>query len=165
MRLGSLWKVPRRPAITLARRDEPLPLSFAQQRLWFLAQMGGVSETYHISYGMRLEGDLDRTALRRALDRIIARHESLRTTFVSLDGSPVQKIAAEDSSRFLLTEHDLRRRIDAVEEFDRLLAEESAAPFFLERGPLIRGRLIGLGEDVHILLITMHHIVSDGWPV
>src|SRR6266404_9180112 len=76
--------------ITRADRGERLPLSFAQQRLWFLAQMEGVSEAYHIPFGMRLKGELDGGALRRALDRVVVRHEALRTTFVTMDGEPVQ---------------------------------------------------------------------------
>ena len=97
------------PPITAARRDEPLPLSFAQQRLWFLAQMEGVSQAYHIVRALRLTGELDRGALRRALDRLVARHEALRTTFGDADGQPVQRIAAEDSG-FDLQEHDLRQQ-------------------------------------------------------
>ena len=85
-----------------------MPLSFAQQRLWFLAQMEGVSEAYHIPFGVQLRGELNRAALVRALDRIIARHEALRTSFVMEDGEPVQRIAAAEESRFHLLEHDLR---------------------------------------------------------
>ena len=78
------------PTIEAAQRGEPLPLSFAQQRLWFLAQMGA-SEAYHIFKGWRLKGRLDREALRLALDRIVARHEALRTTFMAIEGEPVQQ--------------------------------------------------------------------------
>ena len=150
------------PPITPAQRGEDLPLSFAQQRLWFLAQMGA-SEAYHIFHGLRLKGRLDREALRRALDRIVARHEALRTTFISVEGEPAQRITAPDESRFYLAERDLREQIGAREELDRLVREEAAAGFDLASGPLIRGRLIRMGEDEHALLITMHHIVSDGW--
>ena len=144
---------------------DQFPLSFAQQRLWFLAQMEGVSEAYHIPFGLRLKGDLDRTALRRALDGILARHEALRTTFVSIDGEPVQRIAAVEGSSFHLIEHDLRLHANAEAELDRLTELEVTASFDLEAGPLIRGRLIRLSEDEHVLLITMHHIASDGWSV
>src|SRR3979490_422421 len=82
-------------AITAAPRDGVLPPSVAQERLWFLSQMGGVSEAYHIAAGLRLRGELDRSALRRALDRIVARHEGLRTRFVRVDGEPVQEIGEE----------------------------------------------------------------------
>ena len=84
------------PAIGPASRAGPLPLSFAQQRLWFLAQIEGVSQAYHIPLGLRLQGDLDRAAMKRALDRLVARHEALRTTFAAVDGRPVQRIAAAD---------------------------------------------------------------------
>ena len=162
--LGSAARI-ELPPITPAQRSGRLPLSFAQQRLWFLAQMEGVGEAYHISGGVRLKGDLDRAALRRALDRILIRHEALRTTFAFLDGEPVQRIAAIENSRFALLEHELREHRAAQAELDRLMGMEASAPFDLEHGPLIRGRLIRLADDEHALLLTMHHIVSDGWSM
>src|ERR1700722_7587482 len=152
------------PPITAAERSERIPLSFAQQRLWFLAQMGGVSEAYHISFGLYLHGELDHGAFRRALDRILARHEALRTTFVVMDGEPVQRISSRDSC-FSLLEHDLRQHMDPLAELDCLVTQEATASFDLEAGPLIRGRLVRLAEDQHAVLITMHHIVSDGWSM
>ncbi len=140
-----------------------LPLSFAQQRLWFLAQMEGVSRAYHIPFGLRLNGELDRAALQEALDRIVFRHEALRTTFDFLDGAPVQRIAAAEESSFLLLEHDLRSCGDVEAELERLATQEAGASFDLKAGPLIRGRLIQLADNDHALLLTMHHIVSDGW--
>src|SRR6185436_8905077 len=125
------------PPIGRVDRGGRLPLSFAQQRLWFLEQLGGLGSTYHIPTRMRLGGDLDRGALRRALDAILARHEALRTTFVEMDGEPVQRIAEE--SRFHLLEHDLSGDADAAAELRRLAAEEAGTPFNLEQGPLIRG--------------------------
>src|SRR5215204_25466 len=155
---------PTLPSISVVEQREHLPLSFAQQRLWFLAQIGA-SQAYHISNGWRLKGQLDRGALRRALDRIVARHEALRTTFVALESQPIQRIAAAEESQFHLLEHDLIGVTEAQTELDRLVREEAAAEFDLEAGPLIRGRLIRLGEEEHALLITMHHIVSDGWSM
>ncbi|MBV8734964.1 MAG: hypothetical protein JO120_09310, partial [Solirubrobacterales bacterium] len=157
------------PPITASERSAPLPVSFAQQRLWFLAQMEGVSAAYHIAGGLRLLGELDRAALRRALDRIVARHEVLRTSFLQVDGQPVQRIASEDCG-FALREHDWRSRVaagraEAERELEGLVREEALVPFDLEQGPLIRGRLMQLGAEEHILLITMHHIVSDGWSM
>ena len=102
------------PPINPADRSERLVLSFAQQRLWFLAQMEGGSEAYHISFGLRLRGELDEAALRQALDRIVARHEALRTSFVSVDGEAVQRIASIEESHFHLVEHDLRQHGDAA---------------------------------------------------
>jgi amino acid adenylation domain-containing protein len=150
------------PAITPAERGGPLPLSFAQRRLWFLAQMG-VGEAYHIFCGWRLKGQLDHGSLQQALDRIIGRHEALRATFISVEGDPKQCIHSADESRFHLIEHDLQGLMNVQEELDRVVKQEASASFDLERGPLIRGRLIRLGGKEHALLITMHHIVSDGW--
>jgi len=152
------------PAITAAGRDGTLPLSFAQQRLWFLAQFKGASAAYHMPGGLRLQGELDRLALIKALARIVARHEALRTTFVVHDGEASQRILAADIG-FALTEHDLSGVADAEARLDRLAAAEAAMPFDLEQGPLIRGRLVRLAKDDHALLVTMHHIVSDGWSM
>lgn len=153
------------PAITHVERGDRAPLSFAQQRLWFLAQIEGGSAAYHLPLGMWLRGRLDTAALKRALDRIMERHEALRTTFLMVDGEPQQKIAPAEECRFQLREHDLRHSNNAQGERERLIAEEIRSDFDLERGPLIRGRLIRTGEDEHALLITMHHIVSDGWSL
>ena len=150
------------PPIERASRQGPIPLSFAQQRLWFLEQLGELGSTYHVRMRRRLEGELDRGALARALDRIVARHEALRTAFPQVAGIPEQRIAPADSG-FHLVEHELGGRTDADAELGRLLAAEAGAPFDLERGPLIRGQLVRLAPDDHLLLITMHHIVSDGW--
>ncbi|HEY7769920.1 MAG TPA: amino acid adenylation domain-containing protein, partial [Longimicrobium sp.] len=151
------------PPIRRVDRAGRLPLSFAQQRLWFLEQLDDLGDTYHIPMRLRFGGELDRAALRRALDAILARHEALRTTFVEVDGEPVQRIAEE--SAFHLLEHDLRGYPEPAAELRRLSAEEAGAPFHLDQGPLIRGRLIRLAEDDHLLLLTMHHIVSDGWSM
>jgi amino acid adenylation domain-containing protein len=151
------------PAIPRAHRSERISLSLAQQRLWFLAHMEGVGEAYHIRTGLFLKGEMNRTALRWALDRIVARHEVLRTAFVFVDGEPVQQIAPVKESRFALVEHDLRHYADANEELKRVSAEEWATAFDLEAGPLIRGRLIRQGDQEYVLLITIHHIVSDAW--
>jgi len=150
-----------------ADRSAALPLSWAQQRLWFLDQLDhAAGAAYHIPAALRLRGALHRDALQATLDRIVARHESLRTTFVHTDADPVQVIAPADTS-FALAEHDLRllAGTDQQEAVHRLTAEEAAAPFDLARGPLIRGRLLRLAEDEHILLVTQHHIISDGWSI
>ncbi|HYW06976.1 MAG TPA: amino acid adenylation domain-containing protein, partial [Longimicrobium sp.] len=153
------------PAITPAPRGDHLPLSFAQQRLWFLEQLGGTGAAYHIPARLRLTGTLDRAALMRALDHILARHEALRTTFVATDRGPAQRITPAEDSAFRLVEHDLRghRGTEAAAEMQRLMAEEVRAPFDLEHGPLIRGRLLRVAADDHVLVLTMHHIVSDAW--
>jgi amino acid adenylation domain-containing protein len=150
-------------AIPKVERRSDLPLSFAQERLWVLAQIEGGSKAYQNLHGLRLRGELDRTALRRALNQIVARHEALRTVFALVDGKPLQRIAAERDSQFHLIEHDLRECDGATAEFDRLIAEEASTPIDLQAGPMIRGRLIRQGNEEYVLLITIHHIVSDAW--
>ncbi|HEU0055523.1 MAG TPA: amino acid adenylation domain-containing protein, partial [Longimicrobium sp.] len=153
------------PPIEPVSRDGRVPLSFAQQRLWFLERMGGLGSTYHIRTRLRLRGELDRDALVRALDAIVARHESLRTTFAEVDGVPEQRIAPAEASRFHLAEHDLSGEADRKAAFARLVAGEAPVPFDLARGPLIRGTLVRLAADDHVLRLAMHHIVSDGWSM
>jgi amino acid adenylation domain-containing protein len=155
----------RLPQVTPVSRDGRLPVSFAQQRLWFLERLGGLGSTYHISKRLRLRGELDAAALERALNTLVARHEPLRTTFAEVDGEPEQRIAPAEASRFALREHDLRGRSDRDAELHRIVAAEARAPFDLARGPLIRGQLVRLAADEHLLLLTMHHIVSDGWSM
>ncbi|HEU0079426.1 MAG TPA: condensation domain-containing protein, partial [Longimicrobiaceae bacterium] len=151
------------PAIQPVERGDRLALSFAQQRLWFLEQLGALGSAYHVRKRLRLRGRMDAGALVRALERIVARHETLRTVFAQVDGEPVQRILPPEESRFHLLRHDLDGRADPHSELARLTAEEARAPFDLERGPLVRGRLVRLATDDHVLLLTMHHIVSDGW--
>jgi amino acid adenylation domain-containing protein len=146
-------------------RDQHLPLSFAQQQLWFLTQMQGGSKAYHMPYSMCLRGPLELTALRRALDRIVSRHETLRTTFVTVEGEPRQRIAPAEESRFHLLEHDLGGHHEGLCELERIQTEEAETDFDLEAGPPLRGRLVRMGEEENWLLITMHHIVSDGWSL
>jgi amino acid adenylation domain-containing protein/natural product biosynthesis luciferase-like monooxygenase protein len=151
--------------ITRADRSKPLPLSWGQQRLWFIAQMDpDASSTYHIPMGMRLNGVLNRRALHAALDRIVERHESLRTGFTLVGGEPTQVIAAPDVG-CTLTEHDLRE-LDHPEQLERiteLSRDEMQQAFDLSTGPMIRGKLLILAEREHVLLLTQHHIASDGW--
>ncbi|HYQ71304.1 MAG TPA: condensation domain-containing protein, partial [Gammaproteobacteria bacterium] len=151
------------PAITAADRTQALPLSFAQQRLWFLTQLDDkAGQAYHLPGGVKLTGVVDKPALKAALDRIVWRHEVLRTTFSETDGVPVQVVAPADSG-FMHLEHDLTGRPQG--EVEQLIEEEARQPFDLATGPLIRGRLIRRSETEHILLMTMHHIVSDGWSM
>jgi amino acid adenylation domain-containing protein len=152
-----------------ARREDGgevgLPTSWAQQRLWFIDQLEGDIAAYHIAVGVRLKGNLDRDALRRALDAIVLRHEALRTVFVSADDGPQQKIAA--GGRFPLRSIDVSALDGAAREarIRREKIEELHEKFDLRTGPLIRGRLLKLGDEEYVLLVTMHHIVSDGWSM
>ena len=150
---------------TASGRTE-FPLSFAQERLWFLDQMQqGHSATYNIGTAVRLRGALHVEALRRSLEEILRRHSSLRTSFKLVDGEPVQVIApAQPFDLHLIDLSELtvqQREAEAV----KLANEEAQLPFDLAHGPLLRARLVRLGEVEHILLVTMHHIVSDGWSM
>ena len=158
---------PEAPPITAADRSRPLPLSFAQQRLWFIDQLDhAAGAAYHMPAGLRLTGKLDKAALKATLERIVARHESLRTTFASVDGQTVQVIAAPDCG-FTLGERDLSQLCAAEREavLSAIGTDEVLQPFDLATGPLIRGQLLRLAEDEHVLLITQHHITSDGWSM
>ncbi|GAA0432749.1 non-ribosomal peptide synthetase [Massilia aurea] len=148
-------------------RNQPLPLSLAQQRLWFLSQLDPTaSAAYHMPAGLRLDGCLDRRALCSALDRIVARHEILRTTFASGAGEIIQRVGTTESG-FAMQFHDLQSvpEQERVGLFTQICAEEASAPFNLETGPLVRGRLLQLGEHQHLLFFTLHHIVTDGWSI
>jgi amino acid adenylation domain-containing protein len=141
------------------------PLSFAQERLWFMDRLEPGSAIYNISLARRLGGALDEAALERALGEIVRRHEALRTTFREVDGSPVQVIAPFDG--FTLRLDDLSGLSDADREVEvrRRATEEAELPFDLTAGPLFRARVLRLGEESHVLLLSMHHIVSDGWSM
>ncbi|MBV8368734.1 MAG: amino acid adenylation domain-containing protein [Candidatus Eremiobacteraeota bacterium] len=152
-----------RPAIVPADRAQRLPLSFEQERLWFLTQLDPrASLAYHVPIALPLSGPLNVRALRRALDAIVARHEALRTTFVALDGAPAQRIGPPNT-RMPLIEHDLRGLDGPFSLRARIAGEEMNAPFDLATGPLVRARLITVADDDHVLLVTAHHAVFDGW--
>ncbi|MGC5845235.1 condensation domain-containing protein, partial [Mesorhizobium abyssinicae] len=152
------------PAIATVSRDEPLALSFAQQRLWFLAQLDEGSTNYHIPLALRLRGVLDRSAWQRSLDRLFARHEALHSVFVASEGKPRVEVLPPEAGLPVL-EHDLRDRPDAEAALLDLCHEEAQTPFDLARGPLIRGRLIRMSDEEHVFQLTQHHIVSDGWSM
>ncbi|MBA2672559.1 non-ribosomal peptide synthetase, partial [Ramlibacter sp.] len=155
----------RRPS-RIARREgneELLPLSYSQERLWFLAQMDGGSQAYHLPVGLRLAGQVDAAALEWALQRIVARHEALRTRFTAVGGEAFQRIEAE--AGFQLRRKDLRAAANAQERLSQLLSSVVQERFDLEHGPLLRACLVQVGEDEHVLVLVLHHIVSDGWSV
>jgi amino acid adenylation domain-containing protein len=147
------------------QRTGPLPLSFAQQRLWFLDQLSPGSAVYILPAALRLEGTLDAAALDAALTEIVRRHEALRTTFErGGDGEPVQRIAPARAVAVPVV--DLRGLRDLKgPEARRLAAAEARRPFDLERGPLLRCARVVLGEGENELLVALHHIVSDGWSI
>ncbi len=146
-------------------RDGNLPLSFAQQRLWFHDQLLPGNAAYNISAAVRLTGKLSVAALERALEEIIRRHESLRTTFSSVSFQTVQVITP--SLPLPLQKIDLRSLPHEEREIEarRLAMDEIRAPFDLAHGPLLRVTLTALDDQEHLLVLTMHHIVSDGWSM
>jgi amino acid adenylation domain-containing protein len=141
------------------------PLSFAQQRLWFLDQLQPGSAAYHMTGAVRLRGALDPAALGRAMDEIVRRHAVLRTTFRTDGGQPVQVIHAAAPAGLTVT--DLAPLAPSAREarVAELAREEAARPFDLARGPLLRLTLLRLAPAEHVLLTTMHHIVSDAWSM
>ena len=147
------------PEIKPRSRQEVCPLSFAQQRLWFLDHLDGQSATYNISRAMQLSGPLDVEALEQGIKEIIRRHEVLRTTFQIIEGQPVQVIAP--TVDFSLTIVDLQSwpEENRTAEITCLTHDAVHAPFDLSRDTLIRSQLLKLGADSHVLLVTMHHIV------
>ncbi|HEJ7025372.1 TPA: amino acid adenylation domain-containing protein [Serratia marcescens] len=149
------------PPIEAMPRGTALPLSFAQQRLWFLTQLEGLSETYHIPLALSLRGELDLPAWRQSLDALYARHEALRSRFVTVEGQPQAHILPADA--LPLTVHDLRGRQDAQSQARQLAQRLTEAPFDLTQGPLVRAALIRLADEEHLFLLTCHHIISDGW--
>ncbi|MCQ9473759.1 amino acid adenylation domain-containing protein, partial [Pseudomonas alliivorans] len=149
------------PSILPVKRDQPMPLSFAQQRLWFLAQMDGGNEAYNIPMALSLEGALDMTALTRALARIVERHETLRSRFVA-SGDSAQVLFVPTSADAMLFVEDIRH---APRNLDECVRAEAVAPFDLANGPLIRAHLLQVADERHVLLLTVHHIVADGWSM
>ncbi|HWS56093.1 MAG TPA: amino acid adenylation domain-containing protein, partial [Pyrinomonadaceae bacterium] len=156
-------KVSSGQAIPRRGGEGPWPLSYAQQRLWFLDQLDADSSTYNIPVAARLGGPLDVCALERGLNEIVRRHESLRTTFQSVDGLPVQVILPSLTLKLPVTELRGFGEAEKRAEVRRRADEEARRPFDLTRGPLLRASLLRLCEQEHVILLTMHHIVSDGW--
>jgi amino acid adenylation domain-containing protein len=153
------------PALNPSSRDGSLPLSFAQQRLWFLDQFDPGSPVYIIPFAVQLAGPLDLTALERSFNELVGRHESLRTTFPIIDGNPEQFVAS--TLNFVLAVRNLQDTSEAERQLtvNRLASEEAIRPFDLAEGPLFRATLLRFHDDDHVLLFNMHHIVSDGWSM
>jgi amino acid adenylation domain-containing protein len=141
------------------------PTSFAQERLWFLDQLQPNNPTYNMQVPIHLPGRLSRVVVKQAVDEIVRRHEALRTTFTVIEGQPVQVISPTLSLELPI--RDLRGLTgnELAAEVSRVAAQDGERPFDLSRGPLLRTTLLNLGEDEQLLLLTMHHIVSDGWSV
>src|SRR5437667_36317 len=142
---------------------EKAALSFAQQRLWFLQQLETESPAYNVYGAVKLKGRLNEEALRGSLKEIVRRHETLRTRFVEVEGRAMQVVG--DGAEVELPIIELSGVQERERETLRLAIEEASIPFDLGRGPLLRGKLLRLGEEEHVLLLIVHHIVSDGWSV
>ncbi len=151
---GSVGRITPRP-----HPDHPAPLSFAQQRLWFLQQFDPESHLYNIHLPLRIEGELDVAALEQGLNEVVRRHEALRTTFRQTGSGPMQFIGAPFRVELALID------VSSDNEVDEWIRKESHFIFDLSRGPLFRARLLRLSVNEHVLLLTMHHIVSDGWSM
>jgi acyl carrier protein len=153
------------PPIVPVSREGDLPLSFAQQRLWFVHELNPGSVAYHIPVAVRLEGSLNAPVLAAVLNEVVRRQASLRTTFAKVADKPVQRIAPSGSIRLPVV--DLRKLPEALRESEarRTAQRERLRPFDLERGPLLRVLLVRLGEREHLAVLTMHHIASDGWSM
>ncbi len=163
VRLRNAW--PALPEFGNADRGGELPLSFSQQRLWFIDQFEGANPAYHVSLAVRLRGPLQAPAMEGALSEIVRRHEILRTTFPDQEGVARQRIASTQSLELAMIDLEPLGVESAGQELERRLTEDCRAPFELRTGPLFRASLYRLGERDHMLLLAMHHIVSDGWSL
>jgi amino acid adenylation domain-containing protein len=148
-----------------SRETNKFPLSFAQQRLWFLDQLEPNSAVYNIPDMQQFSGPLNLAALERSMSELIRRHESLRTTFQSIDGEPVQVIAEAQPRKIEVIDLSHLPQGEREAEAQRMARDEGEVPFDLSRGPLFRFRLVKLEEEEHLLLLTMHHIIADGWSL
>jgi amino acid adenylation domain-containing protein len=155
----------RAPPLLAVERTGNLPLSFAQQRLWFLDQLEPGSPFYNISRALRLGGLLNVSALSRAIDEIIQRHESLRTSFGAENGTPFQRITHFESRPLPLMDLTKVPETERRAQARQVAAEEIKQPFDLTHGPLLRALLLRQSDDEHVLILTMHHIAADGWSI
>ncbi len=153
------------PPLMPAPRQPLMPVSFAQQRLWFIDQFDPSSASYNIPAGVVIEGELDVEALRRALNEVVNRHETLRTSVVTNEGEPAQAIA--ESAEVGLTLIDLTGEAEqaARQKAEQMAARQAREPFELGSGPLMRASLMKVAEQRHIFVVVMHHIISDGWSM
>jgi len=155
------------PALTAVSHREKLPLSFSQQRLWFLQQLAPSSPEYNISAAVRLTGSLDIGALKQSLQAIFRRHEVLRTRFTEVDGQPVQVIEPADKQDLPLRIIDLSEvpTSEREEKAQWIAKEDALQPFDLTQSPLLRLTLVRLDTQAHLFILTMHHIISDAWSL
>lgn len=153
------------PVLQTVSRSVELPLSLIQQRFWLLDQMEGANADYNIARALRLVGQLNITAIKQAIESIIQRHETLRTSFGVVDGKPVQFIAPTVDFTLPILDLQTLTEWEQENELQRLITAEYTESFDLSKAPLFRVKLIRLESDYHVLLLTMHHIISDAWSV
>jgi amino acid adenylation domain-containing protein/non-ribosomal peptide synthase protein (TIGR01720 family) len=153
------------PPVKRVSRAQPIPLSFAQQRLWIVDQLSPASGAYNLPIAIRLSGRLNVEALERTLNEIVNRHETLRTSFPLFEAEPVQMIAPRLQLKLSVVEFTNLSEAERETEVKRLATEEAERTFDLTRAPLLRTTLLRLEENLHVLLFTMHHIISDGWSM
>ncbi len=151
------------PPITARSKDSTIPLSFAQQRLWFLYELDPASTLYNVPRALRLKGALDIAALQESLNQLVGRHEVLRTTFAMTANGPEQRIVPHLAIALPQTDLSDTMPPDQESALRNLALEDVKKPFDLSSGPVLRARLFRLGDRDHVLLIVLHHIVSDGW--
>ena len=154
-----------RPAIARAKSNDHAPLSYAQERLWFLDQWEPGLTAYNICRGFRLTGALNSGALDQSLRQLVARHETLRTHFATLDGCPIQIVTPNCNVTINTVEVESLTLIGREQEVQRLVREEASTPFDLASAPLLRAKLIRCSEEDHVLLLSVHQIVADGWSM
>ncbi|MBC2379690.1 non-ribosomal peptide synthetase [Pseudomonas sp. WS 5106] len=152
-------------AIAKVDRNQPVPLSYSQQRMWFLWQMEPDSPAYNVGGMARLRGVLDVGRFEAALQALIMRHETLRTTFPSVDGVAYQKVSAQTDLRMDWQDLSALNEAERQLRLQRLADHEAHTPFNLETGPLLRACLVKAGEQEHYLVLTLHHIVTEGWAM
>jgi Condensation domain len=160
---GITLPAPATPRIEGGRGENPL--SYGQQRLWFLHQIDSDIPAYNMPLAVRVRGDLNVSALNNSINQIIKRHGALRTTFASRDGEPIQVIAPELKLRLEVVDLSAVEEKEREEEMRRRVKEEVARRFDLNIGPLIRAMVVRMCEGEHVVAVTMHHIISDGWSL
>jgi amino acid adenylation domain-containing protein len=152
---------PIRPAV----RPSDLPLSFAQQRLWFLDQLEPGNVAYNVAIAWRLTGNLQPTILEQSLSHVVQHHESLRTVFADRQGKPIQRILPEQPVSLPVIELEALPEPEREPQALRLASQEAARPFALGRGPLLRTVLFRLGKQDHLFVLVVHHAIFDGWSL
>ncbi|MBP5974298.1 amino acid adenylation domain-containing protein [Brasilonema sp. CT11] len=153
------------PPLTPVSREQPLPLSFAQQRLWFLDQLEGENCVYNVPFFWQISGFLNISALEQAIAEIVQRHEVLRTSFSVVDESPIQVIHANPQLTIQVLDWRQLTEKDQLKKAHQLATEELQQPFDLSNPPLLRVKLLQLTDQSHLLLLVIHHIVCDGWSM